>query len=45
MNSQSPWDPKVESIVKDLVHETTNALASDIKQFEKDMKKSVMLKN
>lgn len=40
----TPWDSQIDAIVCGLIHETTIELGQDVKQFEKDMKRSVMNK-
>jgi hypothetical protein len=44
MPQGTPWDSQIDAIVSGLIHETTIELSQDVKQFEKDMKRSVMNK-
>lgn len=40
----TPWDSQIDAVVSSIINETTIELGQDIKQFEKDMKRSVMNK-
>lgn len=40
----TPWDGQIDAIVSNIIHDTTIELGQEIKQFEKDMKRSVMNK-
>ena len=40
----TPWDSQIDAVVSSIINETTTELGQDIKQFEKDMKRSVMNK-
>ena len=45
MIGSTQWDGQIESIIKDMVGETTRDLVSDVRHFERDMKRLVMHKN
>lgn len=45
MIGSTQWDKQIETIVKDMVAETTKDLVSDVRHFEKDMKRLVMHKS
>lgn len=40
----TPWDGQIDAVVSSIIRETTIELGQEIKQFERDMKRSVMNK-